>query len=126
MIYVLNVGRIASVETSETTLPDTYQVRRTDANTQFRQVTIEITKERNAIERCMVHFAHFEKRTEYDESSDKYSCTIHYNVMDETEVLIRVLSFGPTIKVLGPEEFVREIKNRVKRQTELIGGIINR
>ena len=68
----------------------------------------------------MVYFAHFEKRTEYDEALDKHICTISYNVMDEIEVVIRVLAFGPTIKVIGPEEFVREIKARVKKQTELI------
>ena len=61
-----------------------------------------------------------EKKTEYDEVANKYTCTIRDNVMDETEVIIRVLSFGPTIKVLGPNEFVVEIRNRVKKQSELI------
>jgi len=88
--------------------------------TQFRQVVIEITRERNALERCMVHFAHFEKRTEYDEKADKYICSIRYNVKDETEVVIRVLSFGPTIKVVEPDTFIKEIRDRVKKQAELI------
>ena len=87
----------------------------------FGEVTLEITRERNALERCMVQFAHFEKRTEYDENTDRYTCVMKYNVMDETELIIRILSFGPTVKVLGSQAFLDEIRHRVKRQTELIG-----
>lgn len=120
MIYILNIGRVTSIETLDAMPSGIYSAQNTGTNAQFRQVILEITKERNALERCMVHFAHFEKRTEYDEGSDTYTCTIRYNVMDETEVVIRVLSFGPTIKVLDPDEFVREIRNRVKSQAQLI------
>ena len=120
MTYILNIGRVKAIEVADMVSSDILSAPNTRNNAQFRQVVIEITKERNALERCMVHFAHFEKRTEYDENTDKYTCTIRYNVLDETEVVIRVLSFGPTIRVLGPDEFVAEIRNRVKKQTELI------
>lgn len=120
MAYILNVGRVSSVDAADAVPTDVCGSPNTGGGTQFRQVTIEITKERNALERSMVHFAHFEKRTEYDEAADKYTCTIRYNVMDETEVVIRMLSFGPTIKVVGPDEFVHEIRNRIKRQAELM------
>ena len=124
--YILNIGRIAAIETDAAAVPlSAYALQNTGSNTQFREVTIEITKERNALERCMVHFAHFEKRTEYDEATDKYTCTIRYNVMDENEVVIRVLSFGPTIRVLHPDAFVAEIRNRVKKQAELIAFHVN-
>lgn len=123
MLYTLNLGRILSADHVDS-MPDG-QVTPTNVNSlpQARRVVIEITRERNALERCMVHFAHFEKRTEYDEANDKYICTISYNAMDETEILIRVLSFGPTIKVIAPEAFVDEIKDRIKKQSELIGNI---
>lgn len=81
-------------------------------------VVIEISKERNAVERCMLHFASFEKRTEYDETTESYISYIYYNKQDETELLIRILSFGPVIKVLGPVSFLEQIKERIKRQTE--------
>lgn len=123
ILYTLNLARIVSAEPMDG-LPDE-RLRHTNINsaspeTQLRQVVIEITRERNALERCMVHFAHFEKRTEYDEAADKYISTIRYSVMDETEVLIRVLSFGPTIRVIAPREFLDEIKDRMKKQSELI------
>lgn len=122
-LYTLNLGRVVSAELIDS-LADEHskQMTTNSANPapQFRQVVIEITKERNAIERCMVHFAHFEKRTEYDEAADKYVSTIRYHVMDEAEVAIRVLSFGPTIRVVAPNEFINEIKSRIKKQSELI------
>jgi len=118
--YILNVSRIVSIEPVDRSAQKKYCNQTGTSKAQFRQVILEITKERNAIERCMVHFAHFEKRTEYDEAADKYTCIIRYNASDETEIVIRVLSFGPTIKVIGPDKFVDEIRRRVKRQANLI------
>ena len=34
--------------------------------------------------------------------------------------MIDVLSFGPVVKVLGPESFLAQVKERVKRQHELL------
>jgi hypothetical protein len=119
--YVLNLGRIVSAQAAAVHQSVPAQPERVvTPNTRFREVTLEVTKERNALERCMVQFAHFEKRTEYDLSTDHYTCTVRYNVMDETELVIRVLSFGPTVKVLSPEPFINEIKSRVAKQYELI------
>jgi len=118
--YILNLGRVAAAETLYENEPEPNKSTPQPAKAPMRQVTIAITTERNALERCMVHFAHFEKRTEYDETNGRYVCTIRYHAMDETEVVIRVLSFGPTIQVLSPVSFVDEIRNRVKKQTDYL------
>jgi len=112
--YVLNLGRIVSAQAAQKSA-SAQPERVVIPGKRFREVTLEITKERNALERCMVQFAHFKKRTEYDPSADRYTCTVRYNVMDETELVIRVLSFGPTVKVLGPEPFIDEIRSRVQK-----------
>jgi len=122
-LYILNLARISSVsEINGNPAQKPPFIDPNEDETNFREVVIEITRERNALERCMVHFAHFEKRTEYDDKTDRYTCAIRYNILDETEVLIRILSFGPTIKVLGPEKFVGELRDRVKKQTELLNA----
>lgn len=77
---------------------------------------LEIRKQRNAVERAMLHFANYEKRTEYDESTGRYICSIYYDKREETDLLIRVLSFGPMIRVLGPEKFLCQVKRRIKAQ----------
>jgi hypothetical protein len=68
----------------------------------------------------MLHFASYEKRTEYDEETNKYISYIYYDKQDENELLIRILSFGPVIRVLGPVSFLELVKERVRRQWELL------
>ena len=82
-------------------------------------ILLEISTERNALERCMLQFAAFERQTTYDRENDLYTCRIWYNTADESELLIRILSFGPTIKVLEPQRLVEQIKDRIRRQLEL-------
>lgn len=50
---------------------------------------------------------------------NRYRLRIYYSENDETEMLIRVLSFGPMVKVNAPESLVDEIKKRLKMQFEL-------
>ncbi len=44
-----------------------------------------------------------------------------YNREDKTELVIRVLSFGPFLKVVEPEDFVELIKERLANQYALTG-----
>ena len=74
-----------------------------------KDLTLLITNERNALERAMMHFAHFEKQAERLDD-DKYILRLKYYADDETEIVIRVLSFGPCVKVTEPESFVNLIK----------------
>lgn len=80
-----------------------------------KDLTLLITNERNALERAMLHFAHFEKQAERMDD-DKYILRLKYYENDETEIVIRVLSFGPYVKVLEPESFVNLIKERLISQ----------
>ena len=63
----------------------------------------------------MLHFAHFEKQAERAENN-KYILRLKYYENDETEIVIRVLSFGPYVKVLEPQGFVNLIKERLISQ----------
>ena len=78
-------------------------------------VTLRIRDERNALERCMLHFAHFEKQAERA-GDGAYLVRIRYDKDDETEMEIRILSFGPMVEVLGPDDFRGRITERLKRQ----------
>ncbi|MBQ0037915.1 MAG: WYL domain-containing protein [Clostridiales bacterium] len=83
----------------------------------LREVVLEIVDKRNALERVMMHFAHFEKQAEKVDDLH-YKVRIRYYENDETEIVIRVLSFGPYVKVIEPESFVNLIKERLKKQKE--------
>ena len=78
-------------------------------------VEFELIDKRNALERILLHFAHFEKQVERIDS-DHYRVNISYDKDDETEMVIRILSFGPMIKVTAPQHFVELIKERLTNQ----------
>ena len=80
----------------------------------------ELTDERNALERVLLHFAHFEKEAEKT-GDKKYKVKLKYDADDETEVLIRILSFGPMVKVTGPGHFINLIKERLMMQKSCEG-----
>ncbi len=82
-----------------------------------KKLVLEIYDDRNALERVMLHFAHFEKQAErLDEK--RYRLHLKYYESDETEIVIRVLSFGPYVKVVEPEPFVELIQARLLAQKE--------
>ena len=82
-----------------------------------REVTLELIDKRNALERAMTHFSDLEKETrQLDDSGERYGITLKYWKDDEKEILIRLLAFGPMIKVTGPEEFTKLILERLQMQ----------
>lgn len=78
-------------------------------------VEFELIDERNALERVLMHFAHLEKEAERL-GDNRYRVKLTYDKDDETEILIRILSFGPMIKVVSPDSFIQQIKNRLIKQ----------
>ena len=72
----------------------------------------ELVDERNALERALMHFAHFRKQAERT-ADDRYRVTVYYDREDETEMVIRVLSFGPMVRVTEPRRFEGLIKQRL-------------
>ncbi len=82
-------------------------------------VVLEISDERNALERTMLHFSCYQKKVERLDETDgkvKYRCSIYFDKTRETELLIQVLAFGPLVRVLAPESFLTQIRERVARQ----------
>ena len=86
---------------------------------EYKVVTLKVYDKRNTLERSMLHFAHFEKQVEkLDEET--YMVHIKYDKDDETELVIRALSFGPTVEVIEPEAFRNLIIERLKKQKALM------
>ncbi len=108
----INLGRIISCKPCEKTRKISCQKRN---QVRPRSVIFELYDRRNALERVMLHFAHFQKEAEKI-SDDQYRVTVFYDKADETEILIRILSFGPMVKVTAPTHFVGLIKERLMNQ----------
>ncbi len=109
---VVNMGRV--IWCHPYTKPYT-----TNTNTKMDRdketVVFHLIDERNALERALMHFAHFEKQAERL-ADNQYRIKVTYDKDDETELLIRVLSFGPMIKVTSPDSFINLIKERLIKQ----------
>lgn len=79
------------------------------------ELTLLLHDERNALERVLLHFSHFEKETiKLDDRL--YQIRLQYDKDDETELIIRVLSFGPVLEVVAPTDFIALLKERLARQ----------
>ncbi len=116
----LNLNRIILCEITNTILPIAFNVKSHIKNKLHNEpITLSISKKRSALERFMLQFASWEKETEYDEETENYICKLYYEKDAETEILIRVLSFGPVIKVLGHDKFLAQVKERVLNQYNL-------
>lgn len=114
-LSTINLARIKSCE-----LLDEFDPKSIKPFIRVKQnIVLEITDERNALERCMLHFSNYEKiTTQLDEKH--YEMKLTFNKDVETEVLIRVLSFGPLVKVKSPDHFIGLIKERLTRQKKVI------
>ncbi|BAK97706.1 hypothetical protein OBV_05080 [Oscillibacter valericigenes Sjm18-20] len=108
---VINMARLDSCELLEPYDPDLLHLprRKTEA------LVLLLRDERNALERALLHFSHFEKETVRLEDR-QYRITLRYEREDETELLIRVLSFGPMVQVISPDRFIALIRERLNRQ----------
>ena len=110
-VSTVNLARIrACVPASEKKNADENEIQ-----TPYGTLTVKILDERNALERFMLHFAHFEKQAEkLDEKH--YLVKIRYDCHDESEMAIRILSFGPMAEVTEPESFRNFIVEKLKKQ----------
>ncbi len=84
-----------------------------------KSLVLHILDERNALERVLLHFSHLAKECERLDDNN-YKLTLWYGSEEETEMVIRVLSFGPLVKVLEPIGFVDLIKDRLRKQSSFL------
>lgn len=105
---VINVSRIEECYPIDSIVPHEMKQRIE------KELIIEVKNERNTLERVLLHFAHFRKQTIKKEHS--YLVTFYYDEADETEVVIRLLSFGPMIKVIAPLEMKQLLRERLNKQ----------
>ena len=110
----VNLSRIDSVSVLDPWEESEYRLPREREKT----LVMELFDARNALERAMLHFSDLEKETERL-GEKHYRITLNYRQGDETEILIRILSFGPVLKVLEPETMVSQIRERLEKQIEL-------
>ena len=112
-MHTINLARVRSCE-----LLDTYDPKSiTQPQENYEELVMLLHDERNGLERVLLHFSHFEKETQ--KLDDRlYQIKLRYDKDDETELLIRVLSFGPVLEVIEPSTFVALMRKRIAVQKQ--------
>ena len=108
---VINLARVEFCELLEEYDPDSFRLPEKN----LHELVLLLHDERNGLERVLLHFSHFEKETRKLDGQ-LYQIRLRYDQEDETELLIRVLSFGPVLEVKAPAEFIALVKGRVDWQ----------
>ena len=110
--WVINLSRITACE------PAHYSEAIPLKEASSKTITFELEDRRNAMERVLLHFSHLEKETKRLDDR-RYRVTLKYDSNDETEMVIRILSFGSAVKVTEPETFIALLRERIEKQKQL-------
>ena len=110
--WTINLSRIAQCEPAFTC--EHFPLPEPD----MAEVTFELEDRRRSMERVLLHFSHLEKKTKRLDDTH-YRVTLRYDRQDETEMVIRILSFGPAVRVTEPEHFIGLIRERIEKQRRI-------
>lgn len=77
-------------------------------------ITIELEDIRGAMERCFMSFSSFERNSR-SISENKYEIDIYYYSFEEDEVIRKIMSLGPYVKVKSPDRVRDIVIDRIKR-----------
>ncbi|GFZ30554.1 hypothetical protein CSC2_10800 [Clostridium zeae] len=81
-------------------------------------IVLELIDEKFAMERCFMSFSSYERYTRII-GEGKYEVKLYYYTFEETEVIRRILSLGPHVKVVEPIRIREKIIDLVKRALEI-------
>lgn len=93
-----------------------------EESTEYETLKVEIfdnTKTHYHFNRAIRQFSYFKKSCKKNEKDNTYEMSVDYDTSDESEIVIKVLMFGPNMKVLEPQSVIDEINYRVTRQKHL-------
>ena len=115
-VSVMNVANIESVQRLERQCA--WQPSHDIQPQEDSWFVMRLSDERNALERAMLHFAHYRRETERIDEK-QYLVKVFYCSQDENEMVIRVLSFGEMVRVTQPPHFVELMRAKLKAQYQL-------
>lgn len=114
-VRTINMGRVIQCVMLEERFPEELRLQARNRDT----VVLELTDERNALERVMMKFAHHRKVVERIEDN-RYRVELEYDIDDETDVLIQIMSFGRFLRILAPARMKEEYRDRIARQLNML------
>lgn len=118
----VNVARMTAVTIVDESCKIDFK-RFIKAKQNHEPIEIVVTNERNGFERVFIGLSNYERVSTYDEETGTCTMKIYYTDDDEPELLILLMSFGPVIRVTGPQAFLVRFAARIKKQVGLFTQI---
>lgn len=116
----INLEKIIKIKPSKETLSNLGEIEKYISKfNKEEKLTVEIYNQRNTIERFMIEFSTYKKQSVFNEEKQICKTSIYYKKSEETEILMKILSFGPTLKVLFPSSFIDLIREKLYKQNLL-------
>lgn len=80
------------------------------------RLVLEISNQRNALERALFHFSHFQKQEIVSLGGECYRLVMSIDYDDREELVNRVIAFGPYLKIIEPRWLKDQIRDRLRKQ----------
>lgn len=111
----VNMGRITECHLLKAVFSDSQKL----PERPMEKVVFQLVDERRALERAMLQFSSFKKQAA--RLGEKlYQVELSYDVEDETDVIIQLMSFGRYLTILEPERIRKEVGQRIMKQLALL------
>ena len=119
----INVSRITECQGSSAemmvNIPESLHKDLPGVHDAMVEVTLIIEDKRQGLERALVDFSLFQKKEISIMDLDHYRLTILIYWSDREEIIRRIISFGPLIRVESPTWLKDELKKRIQLQKNL-------
>lgn len=126
-VHIMNIDGITGINSCGSSFDrNDYQKMLSDfLQENSGSITVEFIDTKNIPDRLLNEFAPWRKRCELINPETKlYSFTLYYHKYDEKDVLIRLMSYGPYIRIVDKDHFVyKELMKRVEKQNELFRNL---
>lgn len=87
------------------------------------ELVFTLFDEHNALERIMLQLADYKKEV-YRLGASNYEVKLYYNKGDEGQIVGRLLSFGPHVKVNSPDSVVKQIAHKISEELKILIGAL--
>lgn len=129
-IQIINLQRVLEVtvlKNKKYRRAEHYKTLNTLYDHTFVKMKVEFYQgERNLPDRLLTEFSLWKKKCIYDVVTQKYTMHLTYSTLDEKEILIRLMSYGPYVRVVESENssedqyILAELKKRIIEQRDKI------
>ena len=123
----INVSRITECHVSSeemcVNLPESLHKDLPGVHDAMVEVTLIIEDKRQGLDRALLDFSLFQKKELSTMEQNHYRLTILIYWSDREEIVRRIISFGPLIRVESPNWLIEELKKRIRLQKNLLRSV---